>query len=129
MSARRQPIYVVGSGDRADDKVRINWDLCTNCGKCVPVCPTNGSTCFGQEMTADEVLDEVEQDSTFYANPAAAMTVSGGECQLQPDFMAALLAGAYERGINTPSRRREMLPWISWPRSCLMSIPCSTTSS
>src|SRR5512138_3798952 len=25
-------IYVVGFGDRVDDKVRINWELCANCG-------------------------------------------------------------------------------------------------
>ncbi len=88
-------IYVVGSGDRPDDKVRINWDLCTNCGKCVPVCPTNALYLFGQEMTVDQVLDEVEQDSTFYRESGGGMTVSGGECQLQADFLAALLAGAH----------------------------------
>ena len=40
-------IYVVGSGERADDKVRINWDLCANCGKCVPVCPSQALYMFG----------------------------------------------------------------------------------
>ena len=44
-------IYVVGSGDRADDKVRINWDLCTNCGKCVSVCP---SQCALPVWTGDD---------------------------------------------------------------------------
>src|SRR5512136_2397653 len=28
-------IYTVGSGENPDDKIRINWDLCTNCGKCI----------------------------------------------------------------------------------------------
>ena len=104
-------IYVVGSGDRADDKVWINWDLCTNCGKCVPVCPTNALYLFGQEMTVDEVLGEVEQDSTFYRKSGGGMTVSGGECQLQPDFLAALLAGAHERGINTAIETASNVPW------------------
>ena len=50
----------------SDGKVRIDWDLCTNCGKCVPVCPPNALYLFGQEMTVDEVLSEVEQDGNFY---------------------------------------------------------------
>ena len=104
-------IYVVGSGERADDKVRINWDLCTNCGKCVPVCPTNALYLFGQEMTVDQVLDEVEQDSAFYRESGGGMTLSGGECQLQPDFAAALLAGAHQRGINTAIETAFNVPW------------------
>jgi pyruvate formate lyase activating enzyme len=104
-------IYVIGSGDRPDDKVRINWDLCTNCGKCVPVCPTNALYLFGQEMTVDQVLDEVEQDSAFYRESGGGMTVSGGECQLQADFLAALLAGAHQRGINTALETASNVPW------------------
>ncbi len=104
-------IYVVGSGDRADDKVRINWDLCTNCGKCVDLCPSNALYLFGQEMTVDQVLDEVEQDGTFYRESGGGMTLSGGECQLQPDFAAALLAGAHQRGINTAIETASNVPW------------------
>ena len=104
-------IYVVGEGDRPDDKVRINWDLCTNCGTCVPVCPSNALYMFGQEMTVDEVLDEVEQDGTFYRESGGGITLSGGECQLQPDFAAALLAGAHERGINTAIETAFNVPW------------------
>jgi pyruvate formate lyase activating enzyme len=104
-------IYVVGSGDRADDKVRINWDLCTNCGQCVPVCPSNALTMFGQEMTVEQVLDEVEQDSSFYRQSGGGITLSGGECQLQPDFAAALLEGAHQRGINTAIETAFNVPW------------------
>lgn len=104
-------IYVVGSGDRPDDKVRINWDLCTNCGKCVPVCPPQALYLFGQEMTVDQVLDEVEQDSSFYRESGGGITLSGGECLLQPDFAAGLLAGAHQRGINTAIETAFNVPW------------------
>ncbi len=104
-------IYVVGSGNRPDDKVRINWDLCTNCGKCVPMCPAEALYEFGREMTVDAVLAEVEQDSTFYRESGGGITVSGGECQLQADFVAALLAGAHERGINTAIETASNVPW------------------
>jgi len=43
---------------------------------------------FGKRMTVDEVLDEVEKDASIYRSPGR-MTLSGGECLLQPDFAAA----------------------------------------
>ncbi|MBP1774598.1 MAG: pyruvate-formate lyase-activating enzyme [candidate division NC10 bacterium] len=94
-----------------DVKVRINWDLCTNCGKCVPACPPQALSLFGHEMTVEEVLDAVEQDGTFYRESGGGITVSGGECLLQPDFTAALLAGAHERGINTAIETAGNVPW------------------
>jgi pyruvate formate lyase activating enzyme len=94
-----------------DVKVRINWDLCTNCGKCVPACPPQALSLFGHEMTVDEVLEEVEQDSAFYQESGGGITVSGGECLLQSDFTAALLAGAHERGITTAIETAGNVPW------------------
>ena len=95
----------------SDTKVRINWDLCTNCGKCVPVCPPQALYLFGQEMTVNEVLDEVEQDSAFYRESGGGITLSGGECLLQADFAAALLAGAHQRGINTAIETASNVSW------------------
>jgi pyruvate formate lyase activating enzyme len=102
---------VIGSGEKADDKISINWDLCSNYGKCVSVCPTMALYMFGQEMTADEVLNEVEQDSSFYNESGGGITLSGGECLLQPDFAAALLEGAHQRGINTAIETAFNVPW------------------
>lgn len=62
-------------------------------------------------MTADQVLDEVEQDSTFYRESGGGITLSGGECLLQPDFAAGLLAGAHKRGINTAIETAFNVPW------------------
>jgi pyruvate formate lyase activating enzyme len=62
-------------------------------------------------MTVDEVLAEVEQDSAFYQESGGGITASGGECLLQPDFTAALLAGAHERGINTAIETAGNVPW------------------
>ena len=106
-------IFTVGSGDRPYDKVRINWDLCTNCAACVPVCPTKALYLFGQEMTVDQVIDEVEQDQSFYHESGGGITLSGGECQLQADFSAALLAEAHRRGINTAIETAFNVPWAN----------------
>lgn len=95
----------------SDVKIRINWDLCTNCGKCVPACPPTALYLFGREMTVAEVLDEVEQDGSFYRESGGGLTLSGGECQLQPDFSAALLEEAHRRGINTAIETASNVPW------------------
>jgi pyruvate formate lyase activating enzyme len=95
----------------SDGKVRINWDLCTDCGKCVPVCPPKALYLIGEEMTVDQVLQEVEQDSAFYRESGGGLTVSGGECLLQPDFLAALFAEGHQRGINTAIETAGNVPW------------------
>lgn len=102
-------MYVI---DGADDRVHINWDLAGDCDKeTVSLCPTGALHLFGQEMTVDGVLDEVEQDSAFYRESGGGITLSGGECLLQPDFSAALLAGAHQRGINTAIETAGNVPW------------------
>jgi pyruvate formate lyase activating enzyme len=102
-------MYVI---DGADDKVHVNWDLAGDCDQeTVSYCPTMALTMFGQEMTVDQVLDEVEQDGTFYRESGGGITLSGGECLLQPDFSAALLAGAHQRGINTAIETAGNVPW------------------
>jgi len=101
--------YVV---DGADDKIRVNWDLATECDEATAsLCPTDALYMFGKEMTVEEVLDEVEKDASFYRNTGGGMTLSGGECLLQPDFCAALLEGAHDRGINTAIETAGNVPW------------------
>jgi pyruvate formate lyase activating enzyme len=95
----------------SDLKVRINWDLCTNCSKCVPVCPPKALYLFGEAMTVDQVMAEVDQDSAFYRESGGGITLSGGECLLQADFAAALLAEAHRRGINTAIETAGNVPW------------------
>lgn len=109
-------IYVLDPASRADDEVRINWDLCTNCGKCVPICPSNALYEFGIAMEVAQVLDEVEQDGAFYRESGGGMTLSGGECTLQPDFAVDLLKGAHERGINTAIETAGNVPWEYFER-------------
>ena len=101
--------YVV---DGPDDKIRVNWDLATDCDEAtVSLCPTAALYMFGKEMTVEEVLDEVEKDASFYRTSGGGMTLSGGECLLQPDFAAALLEEAHNRGINTAIETAGNVPW------------------
>jgi pyruvate formate lyase activating enzyme len=102
-------IYVV---EGPDDKVRVNWDLASECGEeTTALCPTEALYLFGTRMSVDEVLAEVEQDGAFYRDSGGGITLSGGECLLQPDFSAALLAEAHNRGINTAIETAGNVPW------------------
>ncbi len=95
----------------SDGKVRVNWHLCSNCGKCVEVCPSKSLYHFGGPMTVAEVLAEVEQDGGFYRESGGGITLSGGECLLQPEFSAALLREARRRGLNTAIETAGNVPW------------------
>ena len=101
--------YVVEGGD---DKVKVNWHLAKDCDEELALlCPTGALEMFGKRMTVDEVLDEVEKDASFYQSTGGGITLSGGECLLQPDFSAALLKGAHERGLNTAIETACNVPW------------------
>ena len=95
-----------------DDKVRVNWDLASDCDReIINQCPTDALYTFGTTMTAGEVLKEVERDSSFYASSGGGMTLSGGEAAMVPEFASALLEGAHEHGINTAIETAGNVPW------------------
>jgi pyruvate formate lyase activating enzyme len=98
--------------DGPDDRVHINWDLAYECGpETTSVCPTGALYLFGNEMSIDEVLSEVEQDDAFYRESGGGITLSGGECLIQHDFSATLLAEAHNRGITTAIETAGNVPW------------------
>ena len=46
----------------------------------------------GKDVTAGEVIEEVERDQIFYKRSGGGITLSGGESLMQTDFASALLA-------------------------------------
>ena len=99
-------------GEDKDEPVKVNWQLAMDVDEShVSLCPTGALEMYGKRMTVDEVLDEVEKDSSFYRNTGGGMTISGGEVMLQPDFAAALLKGAHDRGFNTAVETACNAPW------------------
>ncbi len=86
---------------RADGSIAIDRDRCLVCGACEAVCPMGALVRKGREMTAAEVLREVERDRSFYETSGGGATVSGGEPFGQPDFLHELLAEFKAAGIST----------------------------
>ena len=46
---------------------------------------------MGQDITVAEVMEIVEKDMPYYQRSGGGITLSGGECLLQPEFSLALL--------------------------------------
>ncbi|MDE2351467.1 MAG: glycyl-radical enzyme activating protein [Alphaproteobacteria bacterium] len=93
------------------NNVAVDRERCNGCGKCAEVCPTRALKMFGRRMTVTEVLAAVERDQTFYGESGGGLTLSGGECLLQPGFARALLAEARKRGLHTAIETAGNVPW------------------
>jgi pyruvate formate lyase activating enzyme len=59
------------------------------------------SKIIGRDVTVAEVMEEVMRDIHYYNRSKGGLTLSGGECLLQPEFAIALLKAAKDNGINT----------------------------
>lgn len=65
----------------------------------------------GRDVTVEEVLETVERDRGYYRRSGGGLTLSGGESLCQPQFAAALLAEARERGIHTAMESMGCAPY------------------
>ena len=73
---------------------------CTLCGECAKACAFEAIECLGKRVSAQEIIEEVTRDNTFYKNSGGGMTVSGGEPLMQGEFVVELLRCAKEKGIH-----------------------------
>lgn len=80
---------------------RVDRAVCDLCGQCVKYCPVDCYKIFGEEITAEELLQEVLKDQAFYHNSGGGVTVSGGEPTLQLEFLLHFLKLCKESGVNT----------------------------
>ena len=82
--------------------------LCMGCGTCqgqrtphaAANCPTGAMTCYGKPQTVEDLLPILLQDKAFYDNSGGGVTLSGGECLMQPEFAVALAKALFEQGIR-----------------------------
>ncbi len=77
-------------------KVSFDASACISCDTCIKTCP-HGSTPKTKLMTAEEVMEIVRKQVPFIRG----ITVSGGECMLQPDFVSELFKLAKKENLGT----------------------------
>ncbi len=80
---------------------RIDRSLCTDCGLCVSACCTQALTMSSLSLSVEDVMSEVLRDVDYYTNSGGGITLSGGECFVQFDFIFELLTVAKQYGLHT----------------------------
>jgi len=85
-----------GALELKDGMVQYDPNKCVMCDECFTHC-RNGGSARVREMTAEQVMQEVQRNMPFIRG----ITVSGGECTLQRDFLVELLTLAKEKGLHT----------------------------
>ncbi len=92
-------------------KIKIDQSRCNNSFSCVAACPEEAYKVYGRFMTVDQVVAEIGKDEIFFFHSGGGVTISGGECLLQPEFTAGILRGSRQRGIDTAVETSLYSPW------------------
>lgn len=79
----------------------LHRELCVACGECIHSCPVKALEVYGRNVTVADILPELLSDREFYEGTGGGITLSGGECLMQPEFCTELLKTLKENGINT----------------------------
>jgi pyruvate formate lyase activating enzyme len=101
-----------------DGKVRVDRELCDSCGDCADACPSLALALMARTMSVDEVMEAVEEDSSFYARSGGGLTLSGGEPLAQAGFVVELLTAARRRGIDTALETSGHCRWEDLREAC-----------
>jgi len=79
----------------------VDRSCCDLCLKCVEFCPSGTIQIWGQMMTVSQVMDHILRDRSLYLKSGGGVTISGGECLLQLEFVLAILEACRSQKIHT----------------------------
>lgn len=81
--------------NRENRQILFNSKCCIECDACTKTCHRNSTPKY-KVATADEIIKEIENYRPFIQG----ITVSGGECTLQAEFLIELFTKAKEIGLT-----------------------------
>ncbi|MGI9568187.1 MAG: glycyl-radical enzyme activating protein [Desulfobulbia bacterium] len=96
-----------------DGTFAFDHKKCTHCQECLESCLQDAVQCYGQKMTDRQVIEQISRDEIFYFFSGGGVTISGGECLTQPDFVKSILEECRARGIDTTMETSLYAPWHS----------------
>ena len=86
-------------------------DRCEACGRCADACFAEALEMAGQELAANDVVQQVLRDVPFYASSGGGVTLSGGDPVLQPAFARQILERCRQAGIHTAIETAANCSW------------------
>lgn len=122
------------AADEKTGKPVFNAENCGICGRCTEVCPSGAAVICGFSSDTEALAETIKKDRIFYEATGGGVTISGGECMLQPDFTAALLKKCKYEKISTAVDTAGNVPWESFEKVMphtdmfLYDIKCITSS-
>jgi pyruvate formate lyase activating enzyme len=94
------PVKAIRFDNSNPERIMIDRNLCTNCGKCIDKCFTGALEIFGRYYDVDELLQIVIKDSRFYQSSNGGVTIGGGEPTFQASFTKAFLKKCHENYLH-----------------------------
>lgn len=79
---------------------QIDFAACDGCGKCVEVCPAQALKIYGEEVTTEQIVQEVLKDKIYFAKTGGGITLSGGEALHQFTFALELARLSKQAGLH-----------------------------
>jgi pyruvate formate lyase activating enzyme len=89
------------TGDEEITLVTVDRSKCDNCGKCAEACTSKALYMCGTDYTIEEIMQRVRRDIPFFKKSGGGVTVSGGECLCQPEFLLEILKTCKAERIHT----------------------------
>lgn len=94
----------------ADGHVQYDPKKCVQCDTCIHVCPHDSSP-RTEELSPEEVYERVRKQIPYIRG----ISVSGGECMLQPAFLTELFRLAKADGLTTLIDSNGTIPFSEYP--------------
>ena len=90
-----------GAVSQVDGGPVTDMTKCTFCGRCVEECAVGARELIGRQMSADDIMAEIEKDVVFYDQSSGGVTFSGGEPLMQPEFLRELMSRCKSQDIRS----------------------------
>lgn len=99
-----------------DGKLVTDMKKCDYCGLCTDYCYYNAREICGKSMRVEEICEIILKDASFYHESGGGVTLSGGECLMQPDFVAEILKFCKMHRIHTAIDTSGFVPWETFEK-------------